>query len=299
MRVHARPCQGTGARRVHGMDSGMDSVSRQSPAGMTLVELLVVVAIVAALVALLLPAAQAARESARRTACVNNLRNIGCALHGHLLAKRQFPVGCLEWKAGTGGLNRCLAWSVFILPWLEQQGVADRLDLQQAYDAAVNRAAGAAAMPVFVCPSADRVGMTVGGLGRCDYGGISGEMISSPKRSMKGVLVNDTRYGTQDITDGLSKTLLVGECGIGGWADGQWINGRNLFEQSYAINSKEAFIASTGVWFDDELRSLHAGGALGLAGDGAVYFLRESIDVKVLATAFTRAQGESVAPWSD
>jgi hypothetical protein len=114
---------------------------------------------------------------------------------------------------------------------------------------------------------------------------------------MKGPLVHESRFAPRDVSDGLSKTLFVGECALGDWADGQWINGRNLFEQGYAVNSREAFIASTGVWFDDELRSLHPGGALGLAGDGAVHFLFESTDSKVLAAAFTRAQGESASPW--
>jgi prepilin-type N-terminal cleavage/methylation domain-containing protein len=257
--------------------------------GMTLVELLVVVAIVAALVALLLPAAQAAREASRRTACVNNLRHLGCALHGHLLAKRQFPVGCLEWKAGLGGTSRCLAWSAYILPWLEQQAVADRLDLQQPYDAAANRVAAAVAMPVFVCPSADRSGWTVGGYGRSDYGGLGGERIVGPNAPMKGPLIHETGFSQAQITDGLSKTLFVAECAAGPWADGHWINGRNLFDQAFAINQPVS---------EDEIRSRHPGGAYGLVGDGAVHFLAETIDLRVLAAACTRARGESQAtPW--
>jgi prepilin-type N-terminal cleavage/methylation domain-containing protein len=51
--------------------------------GFTLIELLVVIAIIAVLIALLLPAVQAAREAGRRASCVNNLKQIGVALHNY------------------------------------------------------------------------------------------------------------------------------------------------------------------------------------------------------------------------
>lgn len=259
--------------------------------GMTLVELLVVVAVIAALVALVLPAVQGAREAARRTACTNNLRNVGCALHGHLLAHGVFPYGCLEWKGGRGGARRCLAWSAFILPWLEEIPARDRLRTDRPYDHADNLPAGSTAISVYRCPSADRAGLLVDGLGRTDYGGIAGERIASGP--LAGSLVHEQRFRQSQIVDGLSKTLFVGECSAGAWSDGQWINGRNLFEQAFPVNSTAAFDARRGIWIDDELRSRHPSGAFALTGDGAVHFLADEVALDVLAALCTRAGAEA------
>jgi prepilin-type N-terminal cleavage/methylation domain-containing protein len=265
-------------------------MNRSVPArrgGMTLVELLVVVAVVSTLIALLLPAVQGAREAARRTACMNNLRNQGCALHGHLLARRRFPMGCLEWQwnGSPRPTNRCLAWSSFILPWLDEQPLADRIDFSKPFNHAANAAAAATVVPIYICPSADRRGGLVGGMGRCDYGGITGERIVSSNSPEKGGLIHDRSFAAHQITDGLTKTLLVGECAAGPWPDAQWINGRNLFDQAYAIN-----------WptWEDELRSKHPGGAQALLGDGAVRFFVDAADVRVLAAFCTRAGGEAL-----
>ena len=81
--------------------------------GFTLIELLVVIAIIAVLIALLLPAVQAAREAARRAQCVNNLKQIGLAMHGYHDVENVLPPGKKGCCWGT--------WLVFVLPYLEQQ----------------------------------------------------------------------------------------------------------------------------------------------------------------------------------
>jgi prepilin-type N-terminal cleavage/methylation domain-containing protein/prepilin-type processing-associated H-X9-DG protein len=89
--------------------------------GFTLIELLVVIAIIAVLIALLLPAVQSAREAARRAQCVNNLKQIGLALHNYHSTTNAFPWGdgpwWIEWSAHT-----------LLLPYLEQGPIYNALN---------------------------------------------------------------------------------------------------------------------------------------------------------------------------
>lgn len=86
----------------------------------TLVELLVVITIIGILVALLLPAVQMAREAARRMQCANNMKQLALALQSYDTSVGSYPPGGLS--------HNELAWTVFILPHVEQQNLYDQFD---------------------------------------------------------------------------------------------------------------------------------------------------------------------------
>ena len=155
----------------------------------TLVELLVVIAIISMLIAVLLPAVQAARGAARRTQCQNNLRQIGIGLRSYHTANNQFPVGVTEWRGRGNTTQRQLAWSAWLLPFVEQQTLFDRLDLSTPFDSDENAVGAATLLSVYVCPSSRRGENLVEDRGPCDYGGINGERIVSPNRPAKGIML--------------------------------------------------------------------------------------------------------------
>jgi prepilin-type N-terminal cleavage/methylation domain-containing protein len=107
----------------------MTSASTSRRYGFTLIELLVVLAVIALLVGLLLPAVQYVREAAHRTACANNLKQIGLALRQYAVDKGALPpsnyyvpVAPTQFMVGGG------TWAVSILPYLEQHNLYDQWD---------------------------------------------------------------------------------------------------------------------------------------------------------------------------
>ncbi|MFO0808717.1 MAG: DUF1559 domain-containing protein [Gemmataceae bacterium] len=250
--------------------------------GLTLIELLVVLAVIGVLVGVLLPAVQKVREAASAARCKNNLHQIGLALHGYLAAFGTFPPGGVEWRPPGNATKRQLAWSVYLLPYLEQDGLFRRLDLTTPFDSSQNAAAAATVLPVYLCPTAVRESPLSQGRGACDYGGLIGERIASPNNPPKGAMIYDRAFTVADITDGTSTTIFVGEDTH--WLEMQWMNGANLFDQAFAINRR--------LPFENDLTSDHASGVHVLFGDGSARFLRETLDLPILAALCTRAGGE-------
>src|SRR5262245_43631008 len=95
--------------------------------GFTLIEVLVVIAIIGVLIALLLPAVQAAREAGRRIQCVNNLKQLGLAVHQYHDASATVPpigIHLVPPSAKPSTTSAILR----ILPYVEQNGVYQSLN---------------------------------------------------------------------------------------------------------------------------------------------------------------------------
>jgi prepilin-type N-terminal cleavage/methylation domain-containing protein/prepilin-type processing-associated H-X9-DG protein len=117
-------------------------ISKFRPA-FTLVELLVVITVIAILIALLLPAVQAAREAARKSQCGNNLKQLSLAMLNYEQQHQALPV-----------FSNNFTPQVFMLPFLEQQALYDKLEVDRTVsDREPLRTAVATVVPTFVCPS--------------------------------------------------------------------------------------------------------------------------------------------------
>lgn len=266
----------------------------------TLVELLAVLAIIGTLIGLLLPAVHRARELSRKTRCATNIRQTALGLCAYESARRRFPAGYDLLPRGNAASNGTEhAWSSFILPYIEEGRISDRIDYTKLWNAAGgNDIAGRQAVATYVCPSG-----IVMAAGKADYAGISGSWIMSAgvpflgaEGLSNGMLFADDgehRASTAaDATDGLSRTLLVAEAIDRGNATapdhdpdatGRWAR-INCFAQS------AAFVNALG----SDITSHHVGGAQAACGDGRVTFLSDSMDPAVLSALCTRNGGEAI-----
>ena len=123
--------------------------------GVTLLELLIVIAIIGVLVALLLPAIQSVREHARRAQCVNNLLQLGIAMGNYASTHSVLPPGVVNDKGPIVSLPEGYhhGWTVQILPFIGQDNVYRRFDLEESVYAPSNETARSVVISTFLCPS--------------------------------------------------------------------------------------------------------------------------------------------------
>ncbi len=141
--------------------------------GFTLIELLVVIAIIAILISLLVPAVQKVREAAARTQCINNMKQLGLAMHNFHDVYKKFP---------REGLNSTVSWVTQVKPYIEQ-----------------NTATPGTSIKILLCPTrGGRLG------GKNDYSGAYSASISNSaggsgalnNGSINGKTVNATGYAS-------------------------------------------------------------------------------------------------------
>jgi prepilin-type N-terminal cleavage/methylation domain-containing protein/prepilin-type processing-associated H-X9-DG protein len=207
----------------------------------TLIELLVVIAIIAVLIALLLPAVQAAREAARRAQCVNNLKQLGLAMHNYASQQNCFPP-----QVQNGGIYSVwgtpfddpwpLDWTASILSQMEQQPMYNALNFMVSSSVGndlQNRTVLSQQVSSLLCPSENvrTTNQIVGGVTSTKsyhsnaggpsviraYSGILVPMVQD-QFGYNGLGYVNSNLGTVDfsgITDGTSNTALLSETHTG------------------------------------------------------------------------------------
>jgi prepilin-type processing-associated H-X9-DG protein len=215
----------------------------------------------------------------------------------------------------------------FLLPYLEQQALADIYIWQKRSQGPENQPVATTQLSVVQCPSAqpnrwvtaveDPMNYNYGGKGACgDYGGVRhvdiglvnlGLVDTAP--SYDGVLTLNYLASFADITDGASQTILITECAgrprlwqagkpvSGAYAKGSaWVGGTVSFGQgSTPDGTTKPGPCAINCTNEQEVYSFHPGGANAVFTDGAVHFLKATIDIRVFARLVTRAGGEAGA----
>jgi prepilin-type N-terminal cleavage/methylation domain-containing protein/prepilin-type processing-associated H-X9-DG protein len=285
--------------------------------GFTLLEMLVVIGIIALLTGLLLAAVQRVRSAASRAKCADQMRQLGLALHQYHDTTQSFPPG-VSFMDGASPQPH-MTWLTRILPYLEYESLwrmsLAAFEKEKFFENPPHTDILGRKISFFVCPD-DEVARTPFDFGSftvafTSYLGVSGTDL----HSRDGVLHTDSQVTIQNITDGTTTTLLVGERAVYnshefGWWYAGWGQAKtgstdsilgvrelrdNLINLQPCPPGPYQFRPGRADQLCDVLRfwSNHPGGANFLMCDGSVRFLRFSAN-SILPALATRAGGETV-----
>lgn len=211
----------------------------------TLIELLVVIAIIGVLIALLLPAVQSAREAARRAQCLNNLKQLGIALHTYHDANGMFPLGrTIPFDTSYSSIAR-------ILPFVEQTTVGNAMNVDLSWSGLENQTVTTTNLSLLLCPS-DSAELPVGWAGTnyranegtrismwhgaSDPGGVNAGMPAP-----NGLFFASVGIKAADIRDGLSQTAAFSEHVLGDFDNTRATRDADTFwPQTYPANADDA-----------------------------------------------------------
>ena len=293
----------------------------------TMIELLVVLVIIGILVGLLLPAINGAREAGRRVQCANNLMQIGLALQHYAAEQRVLPPGVVNETAPVASRppGSHFGWIVQILPCLDQRDIFQSIDFRDGAYGPANQTLGSVRLGVLVCPD-DSSNTRGAGLGPAlsSYAACHHDLEAPIDTTNHGVMYLNSRVQLDDVTDGLSHTIFVGEVFKAhplGWMSGTRATLRNtghpinridpaalgiaVFDQTLFsarhqdLDQIEGLIESGGIGsaptFVGGFGSQHGSDGANFAfGDGSVRFLRAAIDFTVYQRLGHRADGEPI-----
>lgn len=212
------------------------------------------------LVALLLPAVEQAREAARRSASKNNLKMIGLAMHNYHDTFRVFTPGGTTNVEGKPNHS----WQTFILPFMDQAPLYNRIDMDQPWTTPENRKHFTQVIPDYLHPSVEET-VSPDGLALSHY--IGNELLLETN--------GNTRF--RDITDGASTTIMAIESGEG---FKPWGDPTNIDHPANVMREGR--------------KTSMVGGNHVLLSDGAVRFVSENIDPDVLKAMSTPNGGEAI-----
>jgi type II secretory pathway pseudopilin PulG len=279
---------------------------------------LVVIAIIGLLVALLLPAVQAAREAARRSSCMNNLAQLGLALHNHEFTYETLPAGVTN---PTGpirneAVGQHVSWIVQILPFIEQNNAYQAFDAAAGAYAEANAPVREVSIDILMCPSYPGSDRTENHkVAHSTYAGCHHDREAAIDADNHGLLFLNSAIRYRDMLDGSSQTLLVGEMfpddrdGLG-WTSGTSATLRNAgsiekWQQRRALERngragmglpgyEDAAVAEPPIdpLFVGGFGSAHSGIVCFALADGSVRAVRQDIDGAVLSQLGHRADGK-------